>query len=343
MKHKEAEMIKGQPPYPDDSWWEAVLADEEKHVEGVNQAATLKGREEKRQGSEEEIDWVRVRRFEEDEEALECTVVSYNRGGLLVEGEGFHGFVPVSHLVDFNAMEEAEGREPCLLGYVGQTVLLKVIECDPQRGRVVLSERAAQTAPGERQRLFSTLQTGDKTSGKVTNVTDFGVFVDLGGVEGLVHISELSWGRVGHPKDLVDLGSEVEVLVLKVDCDRGRVALSMKRLHPNPWETAGERYPPGALAEVQITDVVKFGAFARLEEGLEGLIHISQMGYDGAVDPEDMIYKGEHLKVRVLHVDAGRQRMSLQLVHDEELQRLEVGGDGLGPTEEIDGEEKGNS
>jgi small subunit ribosomal protein S1 len=191
---------------------------------------------------------------------------------------------------------------------------LKVIECEPRRGRIVLSERAAQAAPGERHRLFETLSSGDLVDGRITNITDFGVFIDLGGVEGLAHISELSWGRVDHPKDLFEIGQPMNAQVLQVDQEKGRVSLSIKRLKVNPWENVNERYPEGQSFPVVVTKVVKYGAFVRLEDGLEGLIHITEMNLLESDAPADILKEGEQVFVEIITADVERQRLSLRLV-----------------------------
>ena len=307
----------------------AVLADEEKM--SVSRTKPQDSKNNATAGMVDEADWEAIQGLLFQEEVMDCDVVGFNRGGLLVDGKGFHGFVPLSHLVDHVANFSEVEREEHLAGYVGAPLTVKIIECDPQRGRVVLSERAAQTEPGARQALFANLAIGNRLTGTVTNITEFGVFVDLGGVEGLVHISELSWGRVGHPDELARMGEELEVLVLSIDRHRGRVALSRKRLYPNPWETAVKQYPVGCMAEVTITDVVDFGAFARLEEGLEGLIHITEMGVSRRVDPTFIVQVGEEVLVRVLHVDPARQRMSLRLEYEDASEKA------AGPNQETDG------
>jgi len=200
--------------------------------------------------------------------------------------------------------------------YIGCRLRLKVIECDPKRGRIVLSQRAAQTEPGQRQKLLEGLEAGSVVNGKVTNVTEFGVFVDLGGVEGLVHISELSWGRVIHPRDYVKLYQSLEVLVLQVNREKCRVSLSMKRLEPNPWEEVCEQCPQGTVLQGTVTQIVKFGAFTRLEGGLEGLIHISEMGVEAISSPWEILDEGQQVEVEVVLVDPQRQRMSLRLVNE---------------------------
>jgi small subunit ribosomal protein S1 len=165
--------------------------------------------------------------------------------------------------------------------------------------------------------IFGSLQSGQHVTGEVTNVTDFGVFVDLGGVEGLIHISELSWGRVGHPSDILEVGQRVEVVVLEVTPERCRVALSLKRLFPNPWEDAAERYPVGAVVPAVITALVPFGAFARLEEGLEGLIHVSEIPLPANVAPKDILAPGQSVQVRILQVEVPRQRLGLSMRLDD--------------------------
>ena len=186
-------------------------------------------------------------------------------------------------------------------------------------------QRAALAEPGSRTQLLHDLGTGDCVTGTVTNITDFGVFVDLGGVEGLIHVSELSWGRVRHPADMVAYGQQVRVHVIKVEQDRSRVALSLKRMYPNPWETAEDRYYPGQLTEAVITSIVPFGAFARLEEGLDGLIHVSEMkAADGeALDPAAVVQEGQRIQVRVIHVDAGKQRLGLSIQLEEDGEPIE--------------------
>jgi small subunit ribosomal protein S1 len=163
--------------------------------------------------------------------------------------------------------------------------------------------------------LLENLLPAERINGSVTNITDFGVFVDLGGLEGLIHVSELSWGRVRHPAEVVKVGEEVLVYVISIDQDRQRVALSLKRLFPNPWESAELRYHSGQEVEAVITSVMPFGAFARLEEGLDGLIHVSEMSIDADMaKPADIVTEGQQVHVRVLHVDAQKQRLGLSLI-----------------------------
>jgi small subunit ribosomal protein S1 len=217
-------------------------------------------------------------------------------------------------------MTDEKEKETILANYVGRTTAFKVIECDPERGRVVFSERAALAESGKRNLLFSEIYPGKHICGIVTNITEFGVFVDLGGVEGLIHVSELSWGRVRHPSEVADVGETVQAYVIQVDQDRSRIALSLKRLIPNPWETAEERYYPGQVVSAVITSIVPFGAFARIEEGLDGLIHSSELSEEGeAGEPDEGLCEGQVVQVKVLNVNAARQRLGLSLNINKQL------------------------
>ena len=230
----------------------------------------------------------------------------------MVRAQEFQGFVPRSQLVA--AKKHKSDDESFLENFMGQELELKVIECDPERGRIVLSERAAKSTPGARQQLLDSLNAGTVVEGNVTNVTPYGLFLDLGGVEGLIHISELSWGRVAHPREVASIGDRLSVLVMEMDEDRGRVSLSLKKAVPNPWVEVVERYPLGSQMSVEITEVVHYGAFAKIEAGLEGLIHISQMGIHERLDPRLVFERGMQVMVQILEVETKRQRISLQLI-----------------------------
>ena len=313
------------PPEMDESWWTALLAEEEEHRHA---GSTVQGKAEesrnhwidntKRGSKTSEIDWQKVWEIFEKDQVVTLEITGFNRGGLLVGGSGYHGFVPISHLLEVNCLTNEKEKESILSGYVGRTVAFKVIECDSERGRVVFSERAALAESGKRNLLFSEIYPGKCVCGLVTNITEFGVFVDLGGVEGLIHVSELSWGRVRHPTEVVKVGDTVQACVIQVDQDRSRIALSLKRLIPNPWETAEENYHPGQIVSAVVTSIVPFGAFARLEEGLDGLIHSSEISSENS--PESLIeelYEGQIVHVRVINVNAARQRLGLSLNLDE--------------------------
>jgi small subunit ribosomal protein S1 len=308
----------GPPPPMDESWWEAILAGEEAIANStcnrlvhptMHNAVWAEIQSE--EPVEEVLDWRHALDLYEKDQVLQMGVTGCNRGGLLVSGDQLQGFVPISHLI--GAPCQSEDEEQFLNSYLGKSLDLKVIECDQERGRVVFSERAAQSVPGSRNMLLKNLAPGSCATGTVTNITDFGVFVDLGGVEGLVHVSEISWGRVQHPSEVVSLGESVIVYVISVDAKRARVALSLKRLHANPWETAEDRYFPGQITEAIITSIVPFGAFARLEEGLDGLIHVSEITTEDGAGTGTNLQEGQRVRVRILHVNSAKQRLGLSM------------------------------
>jgi small subunit ribosomal protein S1 len=301
-------------PEVDEGWWAAVLADEDASDQSEKEIPL---RADMPSGTIT-VDWQRVQEMYEQDEVVGLLVHGYNRGGLLVSDHGIQGFVPVSHLVDMPANISDDDRRKRLANYVGATLQLKVIECEPQQERIVLSERAALAGEGKRKLLFKSLKSGDVVSGVVTNVTDFGIFIDLGGVEGLIHVSELSWGRVQHPSDILQIGSRIQALVLQINEESSRVALSLKRLNANPWETLVRRYKPGDVIPATVTSIMRFGAFARLEEGVEGLIHISSISLPGNTrNLEDYLSIGDLIQVRILHIDPERRRLGLSLVNVE--------------------------
>ena len=295
-------------PYQDDGWWASVLAEEESQT-AIPALKTHKTEE----SGKPSPDWERaISLFHLDE--IVCLVVTgHNRGGVLVEAEGLNGFVPCSHLLEMPAQSDEDCREEFLSHYIGRTLRLKIIECVPEEGRLVFSERAARAEAGKRPELFGSIRTGQRLRGEVTNVTEFGVFVDLGGVEGLIHISELSWGRVSHPNQICEVGQQVEVLVMEIVPERCRIALSMKRLVSNPWKTAQERYPVNRIVPAVVTTLVPYGAFARLEEGLEGLIHASEIPLPPDFEIKDILSPGQNVQVRILQVEATRQRLGLSM------------------------------
>jgi small subunit ribosomal protein S1 len=298
-------------PIQDDGWWASVLAEEE------GRASAPVGKPQK---TEEPVkpstDWNMASRLYCQDEIISMHVTSFNRGGLLVEGEGLNGFVPCSHLVDLPSQTNEDCREDNLFAYIGRTLRLKIIECMPEESRLVFSERAARAEAGKRPELFNTIHTGQHLCGEVTNVTEFGVFVDLGGVEGLIHISELSWGRVSHPGQICKIGQHVDVQVMEVAPERCRIALSLKRLIANPWEKAQASYPINGVVPAVVTALVPYGAFARLEEGLEGLIHTSEIPLPPNRTVKDFLAPGQNVRVRVLQVDAPHQRLGLSMKLD---------------------------
>ncbi|MDX2140045.1 MAG: S1 RNA-binding domain-containing protein [Chloroflexota bacterium] len=258
-------------------------------------------------------DWEEMRRIMDADLVLELPVIGLNRGGLLVEWRSLRGFVPASQLVEYSNGSAPLARRPDLNDRIGTKLVLRVIELDIVQNRLILSERAAKALPGERADLLHRLKHGEMVQGVVTNLCDFGAFVDLGGLEGLIHISELSWGRVGHPADLLKRGQEIAVFVLDVHPEQGRVALSLKRLNPDPWETVHLRYRLGEVVEGTITNVVDFGAFARIEEGLEGLIHVSELAEGHFLHPRNVVSEGQFVRARILSIDGRSRRLGLSL------------------------------
>lgn len=261
----------------------------------------------------QETDWAEIRRIMDGDEVIDLKAIGYNRGGLLVEWRSLRGFVPASQLIDFPSTPNEFARKKMLMSRIGEVLVLRVIELNEEQNRLILSERAARAMPGERADILTRLRSGDTVSGIVTNLCDFGAFVDLGGLEGLIHISELSWGRVGHPADILERGQQVEAFVLEVNQGAGRIALSVKRLHPDPWETVGERYQIGETVTGVITNVVDFGAFARIEEGLEGLIHVSELAEGHFLHPRNVVSEGQHISARILSIDGRARRLGLSL------------------------------
>lgn len=298
----------------DESWWAAILADEESIA-----VATVENSPQSDTSAENNsADCDAIQRIFEQDEIVELIVTGYNRGGLLVQKDGIQGFVPVSHLVDLPTNLSDDERREILAGYVNLPIRLKVIEFEPTQQRIVLSERAALAGEGQRKALFKRLCEGITLSGHVTNITNFGAFIDLGGVEGLVHVSELSWGRVHHPSDILTIDQEVTVQVLQVNEETSRIALSIKRLTPNPWEQLTDRYQQGDIVRAKITSMTRFGVFACLEEGVEGLVHISSIN----MPPEcssitQFLGVGQAVDVRILHIDADRRRLGLGFVQTE--------------------------
>ncbi|GAB4548318.1 MAG: hypothetical protein OHK0023_11240 [Anaerolineae bacterium] len=310
------------PPPPDESYWAALLREGEYTANKPPQDSLSGwgfGLDGDPNASKEddlvqsEADWELAERTYHEDQAVELPVVGYNRGGLLVEWHSLRGFVPASQLTDFPNIEDGPARRSELAARVGSFLQLRVIELDKTQNRLILSERAAQVRAGARANLLDTLRPGDKIVGRVTNLCDFGAFVDLGGIEGLIHISELSWGRVGHPRDILQRGQTISTYVMEVNRDHGRVALSLKRLQPDPWATVAERYAVGQLVEGVITNVVDFGAFARVEEGLEGLIHVSELAEGNFLHPRNVVREGDWVHARVLNIDGAARRLGLSL------------------------------
>ncbi|MBN1485810.1 MAG: S1 RNA-binding domain-containing protein, partial [Chloroflexia bacterium] len=260
-------------------------------------------------------DWDRARTILESKEIWEGTVIDRNRGGLLVQFGRIRGFVPASHIVEMPRGLPPDKKKERLEDWIGQNLGLRVIEVDQRRNRLVLSERVAHKKWREKQllRLLDELEEGQLVQGRVSNIVNFGAFVNLGGADGLIHISEMAWERVADPHDVLDVDQEVEVKVIRLDRDRKRIALSLRQAQKDPWERIEERYTLGQLVTAQVTRIVNFGAFAKLEPGVEGLVHISELAEDRIWQVEEVVEEGEILPLRIVRIDPVRRRLGLSL------------------------------
>jgi small subunit ribosomal protein S1 len=265
--------------------------------------------------AEEEDDWRRAKELHETGEHIETPVAGFNKGGLIVRLGKLRGFVPASQLTAQHRGSDALQPEERWSRLVGTSVHVKIIEINRKRKRLILSERAALRLVREAQKeeLLRTLRPGEVRKGVVSSLTDFGAFVNLGGADGLVHLSELSWNRSAKPRELLKVGQEVEVYVLNVDQEKKRIALSLKRLEPEPWATAESRYYVGQLVEGTITRLANFGAFALVNDELEGLIHISELSTGRINHPQEVVQEREKHVMRIIRIDAKRRRMGLSL------------------------------
>lgn len=262
--------------------------------------------------TDDQTDWKRAECMLAQKECCHLLVVGHNRGGLLVQFGSLTGFVPSSHLVDFPSIVDPVEREDALKRRLGEELKLQVIEIDRQQARLILSERIAREA--ERgEGLFARIKAGDTLTGRVSNLRRFGAFVDLGGYEGLIHISELSWGRVNYPGDVVRPGDVVQVYVLDVDPEQRKIQLSLKHLQSDPWRNVAQRFCAGEIVRGEVTNVVSFGAFVRLDDGIEGLIHISELAEGTFLHPRNVLREGQHVDVKVLSVESDNRRIGLSL------------------------------
>ncbi|GCE13462.1 30S ribosomal protein S1 [Tengunoibacter tsumagoiensis] len=273
-------------------------------------------------------------------ELLKAKVIDYNKGGLIVDVAGIRGFVPISQILNLKREEVAAGGESQetaakLQSMKDKELQLKIIEINRARNRLILSERLAVQEWRQRRReeLLDELKPGEVRKGVVSNLANFGAFVDLGGADGLVHISQLAWSRVNHPSEVLHVGQEVEVQVLSVDKDKKKIALSIKRAEVDPWTTVEQRYTPGQVVTGVVTKIAPFGAFARIEDGIEGLIHLSEL--TPGTDAKSVLHEGAQLQLRILRIDAERRRLGLSLRQADEIDAVAEGTElPEGPTEE---------
>ena len=257
---------------------------------------------------------------------IEAPVIDHNKGGLIVDC-GIRGFVPISQIVDFPrrpqndqprdaAQEIAEKLQP----FVGRKLRLKILEVNRKANRLILSEKVAlyEERREKRDELFSSLQVGQKVTGTVRSIAPFGVFIDLGGIDGLVHKSELSWNKVNNPEAGYKVGDEVEAEVIDINHERGRISLSIRRLQPDPWHSTVADFKVGDIIDGTVTKLVNFGAFVRVRDGLEGLIHISELSHQRVAHPGDVVHEGQSLKLKIISLDSERHRLGLSLKQAEE-------------------------
>lgn len=315
----------------DDGYWAALLREMEEEAEPTPSVARRGGEPEELAAAsavpgpargvrrwsdtadfDSEADWQRAEALLASAEPTEVKISGYNRGGLLADFGSLQGFVPASHLSAPISGQTPELRAISLAARIGETLIVRVAEIDRERCRLILSERLTREN-GQADLLLANLQPGQVCQGQITSLCPFGAFVDLGGFEGLVHISELSWGRVGSPAEVVQSGEQLDLLVLEVNPEAHKIALSLKRLRPDPWQGVEARYHIGQMVDAIITNVVNFGAFARLEEGLEGLVHVSELAEGTFMHPRNVIREGDRVRARVLQVDGDRRRIALTL------------------------------
>ena len=274
--------------------------------------------------------WRDIQKLMDQDEPVEGVIAGFNRGGCILEVANVQGFVPMSQLItisrDLFKRESSEPGEASVsedsIGkdLIGKTLTVKVLEVNRSRNRAIFSERSALQEQRDEQKaeLIQKLEEGEIRKGIVTGISNFGAFVDLGGADGLIHISEMSWSMVGSPEDLVKVGEELDVYVLRIDRETMKIALSLRRLQPEPWETIFERYQVGDVVDATVTKIANFGAFARLEDSIEGLIHITELSDAVITNPNEVVSEGQEIKVKILKIEMERKRLGLSLKQTSE-------------------------
>ena len=255
--------------------------------------------------------WKKAEELLDEGSTINLEIIGHNRGGLIVKFDNLRGFLPYSLVPEIQNVRNPKRAERIKNNLIGTQIEVKVIEVAQHRNRLIFSAMAAQEE--KRKQRLEDLKKGEIIVGNVASIVDFGVFVDLDGIDGLVHISQLDWKKVKHPSEIVKMGDEINVQVISVDIEKQRVSLSRKAVLPSPWDSIGETLKPGDYIEGRVTRLVEFGAFVRLPSGVEGLIHISQVGYSSSQDPQNAIRPGETVLLRVLDVDPERKRIALSM------------------------------
>lgn len=266
--------------------------------------------------AQEQMSWETVEKMLEEVRVYESKIVGFNKGGLIAMVGGLRGFVPSSQISSARRAQSAgDTPEERWQKMVGEPITVRVIEVDRERRRLILSERAASTESRQsiKERVIDELEVGKVYNGRVTSLSDFGAFVNVNGADGLVHLSELSWERVQHPREVLEVGQEVKVKVINIDHEKKRIGLSMRALADDPWRSRVEKFTVGQLVEGAITRLTKFGAFARLEGDIEGLIHISEMADHRIEHPKEVLKEGEVRTLRIVRIDTDQHRIGLSL------------------------------
>ncbi len=264
----------------------------------------------------EEVSWQKIEEMLASKDTCHSKIVGYNKGGLIVPVEGLRGFVPASQIsLSRRAGMSGETPEQRWSRMVGEAIDVCVIEVDRERRRLILSERAASTETREtlKERVIEELKEGEVRNGRVTSLAEFGAFVNINGADGLVHLSEISWDRINHPSEVLKVGQDVKVKVISIDRDKKRIGLSIRQLQDDPWVDRTTRYQIGMLVEATITRLTKFGAFARLEKDLEGLIHISEISEKRIDHPKEVLKEGDTVTLRIIKIDPANHRIGLSL------------------------------
>jgi small subunit ribosomal protein S1 len=259
--------------------------------------------------------WRVLEKAMDSNETCKGVITGSNRGGAVVESEGVQGFVPLSQLVGPARELYVPGGEPPKEGFIGMEVEFKIIELNRRRNRAIFSERAALQAwkQIQKMRLVQELTEGEIRKGRVAGISNFGAFVDLGGADGLIHISELSWEPVKSPDEIVTVGTEIDVFVLRVDRENLKIALSLRRLQPEPWDEIETKFSVGQTVTGTVTKLANFGAFARIDRGIEGLIHISELAHQVIKHPRDVVNEGDELELKIIRIEPERRRLGLSL------------------------------
>lgn len=262
--------------------------------------------------------WEDLEKIMESQALLETKVIEVVKGGVISLSRGIRCFIPASQLSD-SYVED-------LSSFVGKNFNTKVMEIDKRRNKVVLSRKVVlkQEKQEQKKEVLSKLEKGQRVRGEVKNLADFGAFIDLGGIDGLIHISDLSWNRVKHPKEVLKVGDSVEVVVLDLDKEKEKISLGLKQIHPHPWELAGQKYAAGDIVEGKVVRMLDYGAFVELEPGVDGLVHISEISDKYVSKPSQELELGQMVKAKILDINVEQKRISLSIAAVKKAEAAEV-------------------